>query len=413
MAEYAPDAIFISDRKVKALANAGTTPFYVYDASGLCSSIRQIQQQFQWCAGYQNFFPLRENGNPALLKILFEGGQGVLACNKAELMLAEQCGFRGERLLYEPLFRDREAALLAGKLDAVWLLNSPNLIPLQPISRALLRVHPQCVLNGWRRSDRAEQSKNGFLLSQLLEAIRLLHVRGVSSIGLSLQGSSGAFRPGILAARASALFQLLPEIQKKTGVSMDVCCLGDSLGPAYRINVNVPQLSDECVQLRQEYEALPKQMRPCLWTTLSKELMERHGILVTKVLEVRNLSRTFLVVDASVCQYIRPALKQAYRHISILGKHQTENRKQYHIVGYLPEEFDRFGEARILPVAEAGDFCVIHDVGCGGRSMPLLYGMRPPCAEYLACPDGQLQQIGFARTEDQVLEFLTAQENKD
>lgn len=408
MAAYAPDVLFISDDKLKSLANTGVTPFYLYDELGIRQSAQQLQQQFQWCDGFQNYFPLRENANPALLRLLCECGLGVLACGRAELLLAKECGFHGEQLLYEPMFPDYEAASLAMELDAAWLLNSPGLIPSQSVSRVLLRVHPQCALGHPSRPGRAVRSKNGFMISQLMDAVRFLRVRNTPHIGLLLQGAGPAFQPGLFAARASALFRILPEIREKTGAVIDACCLGDGLAPSYRPDAAVPQLCDEAALIRRQYEALSPEGRPRLLTTLSKQLMEHHGILVSKVLEVRALSCNYLVLDASVCQYLRPALKQAYRHISLLGKSQTEHRQPYQIAGYLPEEWDRFGETRLLPAAEAGDYCVIHDVGCGGRSMPMLYAMQPLCAEYLLRPDGKIRQTSAACTEEQVLKFLTS-----
>lgn len=408
MADYAPDAIFLPASDLKSLAGRAPTPFYIYDAEGICQSAAALRQAFAWQPDFQNYFPLRENSNPALLRLLQENGLGVLACGRAELTLAKKCGFQGEHLLYEPMFQDEAAASLAQSLNAVWLLNAPGLIPMHRISRVLLRYHPQPARGIPNRPDRVERSKNGFMTPQLIEAIQLLHARGVEQIGLALQISSCGFQPGFYAARAETLFRLLPEIRTRTGVTIAACCLGDGLGPSYRPNTEAPQLREEAAQIRRLYEALPQDLRPKLCTALSKQLMEPHGLLVTRVLEIRALSRTFLVVDASMCQYLRPSLKQAYRHISLLGKNQTERRRRYQVAGYLPEEADLFGESRMLPEAEVGDLCIIHDVGCGGRSMPLLYAMQPPCAEYLFCPDGQLRQIGRACTEEETLSFLTA-----
>lgn len=407
MAEYEPDRIFVSASKLKKLTECGNTPFFLYDEKGIRRSCQFLQSQFRWQPGFQNYFPIRENINPTILKILLSCGIGVRACGKAELLLAQKCGFRGENLLYEPMIRDYEAEALALDLDAGWLLNAPHLLPMQRVPRILLRYHPLSAKECMQRRHRSERSKNGFAEPQLMDTLRLLRARGIPSIGLALDVASSGFQPGFYAARASALFQLLPEIQKRTGVTIAVCCLGDGFMPSYRPNMSAPKLEDEVAKIQSMYETIPDALRPALLTGLSKQLLEPNGILVTKVLETRQLSRNVLVVDASVCQYLRPALRQAYRHISILGKNQTENRRRYQVVGYLPEEFDRFGEGRMLPVTEPGDICIIHDVGCGGRSMPMLYSMQPPCAEYLLCSDGQFRQIGAAITEAQVMDFLT------
>ena len=406
MPEYAPDAIFVPDAKLKKLADSGVTPFYLYDEAGIRQSCRLLRQQFDWQPGFQNFFPIRENTNPTLLKIFLDQGLGVLACGRAELLLAKKCGFREEKLLYAPMARDLEATELALELEAGWLLQSPNLIPVQRVPRVLLRFYPTPARGIMSRPSRAERSKNGFTEPQLLEAIRLLRVRGVPSIGLAMDVAGSSFQPGFYAAQAAALFQLLPTIQGQTGVTVDACCLGDGFVPPYRPNVTVPSLEEEVWEIRRLYEQLPEALRPNMQTTVSKLLLERHGLLVTKVLEVRQLFRDILIVDASACQFLRPALKQAYRHISVLGMRQTVNRRRYLIAGYLPEEFDRFSDGRMLPICQQGDYCVIHDVGCGAQSMSMAYAMQPPCGAYLYGADGRFRQIAAAPSETQVLDFL-------
>ena len=113
-------------------------------------------------------------------------------------------------------------------------------------------------------------------------------------------------------------------------------------------------------------------------------------------------------MDAGISQYNRPLLKQAYRHVSVLGRNEVENRKLYSLVGSLPDNFDRLvSKGRMLPKVEPGDYCVIHDVGCGGRSMPLLYGLRPVAPEFLY-EEGTIRQIAPKRTPQEVLDFLTA-----
>ena len=86
-----------------------------------------------------------------------------------------------------------------------------------------------------------------------------------------------------------------------------------------------------------------------------------------------------------------------------------ENRRRYSIVGVLPDGFDYLDvKGRMLPQVGPGDYCVVHDVGCGGRAMVLLYGFQPTAAEYLYTPDGSMLPIAPGRTEEEVLQFLTA-----
>lgn len=408
MAIYTADPIFAPVSAVKALVDAGHTPFYLYHAQGIQDSIRALHQGFSWMPDYQNYFPLRENLNPAILQLLAQAGTGVTASSRAELELACACGFSGSQLLYEPCVRDPAAERLALDRGAVWLLNSALLVPDVPPECVILRYNPCDLPLSPPMKQAVVRSKNGLNRTQLLQTAQTLHQMGVSRLGLALQVSSYSLKPGFWARKAQILFELM-EALRKQNIPVWCCQVGESAGLSYHPKVDAPELPAEIQRLKEAWLSLPEQGRPVLQTAVSSRLLEPHGILVTRVLEVRAIYRTFLVLDAGISQYCRPALKQAYRHVSVLGRNELEGRRLYSLVGDLPDSFDRLVvKGRMLPPVEPGDACVVHDVGCGGRSMPVLYGLRPVAAEFLYEPDGTMRPIAPGRTAQEVLDFLTA-----
>ena len=50
------------------------------------------------------------------------------------------------------------------------------------------------------------------------------------------------------------------------------------------------ELSDE---VRKVFEKMPTTVRPALYTAVTGRLLEENGILITKVLEVRHILKTF------------------------------------------------------------------------------------------------------------------------
>jgi len=409
MADYPADRIFAPSGAVKEIADAGNTPFYLYDKQGIQNSINELHDAFAWISGYQNYFPLRDNLNPQLLQILSASGSGVSVTSKAELEHACRCGFSGSAILYEPSILDPDAEKLAFQQDAVWLLNSAALLPDTLPKKLILRYDPCDIPLTSPLKQTVTKSKNGLNRGQILETVQRLREKGVEQVGLALQISSYNIQSGFWSRKAAILFDLMMEIHQKTDVSIWCCHIGEGPGLPYHPRISAPDLTEEVQLLRSDYDSLPVDFRPILYTGVSSRLMEPHGILVTKVLEERYMYKTFLIFDAGICQYNRPILKHAYRHVSVLGKNQIENRKLYSLVGNLPDSFDRLvAKGRMLPRIEPGEFCVVHDVGCRGRSMPMLYGLRPLAAEYLYEADGTIRQIAKRRSEKDVLDFLTA-----
>lgn len=408
MAVYSPDRLFAPDAMIRSVAEAGHTPFYLYNGAGIRQSVAALHQGFQWMPGYQNYFPLRKNLNPHLLTMLAKAGTGVSVTCLAELEHACACGFSGNQLLYEPTQRDDAATTLAMEQGAVWLLNTRWLLPETPPEQVILRYNP-CELSLSPPIRQAVmRSKNGLNRQQLLQTAAELAAMGVGKLGLALQVSSYSLKPGFWQRKAAILLELAQEVRQRTGVTIACCQIGEAAGLSYHPKIAAPTLEGEIAQVRTLWSQLPEEQRPTILTAVSSRLLEPHGILVAKVLEVRSISRTFLILDAGSGHYCRPMLKQAYRHVSVLGKRETEGRRLYSLAGQLPDSLDRVAlKGRMLPPVEPGDYCIVHDVGCGGRSIPVLYGLRPVAAEFLYEPESGLIPIAPGRSPQEVLRFLT------
>ena len=409
MAEYLPDRTFADPSILQEMVQKEETPFFLYDHQGILDSISRLHGAFGSVTGYQNYFPIRENNNPVILKLLADTGTGVCACSGLELRIAEKCGFSGRQLLYEPGRKDPDAESQAARLHAVWLINGRYLLPDPVPEEVILRYHPHEMKMSPMQFPKIGSSKNGLTREQLLEAVKLLSTRGCRRIGLALQVSSYSIQPSCWEHRLSVLEKLAQEIERETGVTISRFHIGEGPGLPYCPSTAVPTLEEEAEKVIRCLKTLFAEREPELYTSVCSRLLECNGILVTKILEERVNLRTFLVLDAGIGQYIRPALKQAYRHISVLGRNETENRKLYSLVGEMPDEIDRLVKrGRMLPRVKAGDYCIIHDVGCGARSMAMLYGTHVIPAEYLCGQDGSYRQISMRRSEEEVAAFLTA-----
>lgn len=407
MPDYLPDRIFAPEHLVKDIAEQNGTPFYLYHKEGIAQSIRKLHDAFLWAPGFQNYFHIRENNNPHILKILKQEGTGVCACSYVELLLAQHCGFSGEQLLYEPSERDPDACALALELDATWLVHSEYLLPDVLPERIIVHYHP---LEEWLSAvkfPKIGNSKSGISQPEIFDVLMRLHERGVQMLGLYVQVSSYSIVPGFWEKKTQILLKLAQDIKNNLNIPLWALHIGEGPGLPYRPNASAPELEDEAARVHALFKNLVDENVPLLFTGVNRRLLEHNGLLVAKVLEYRRLYKPFLVLDAGMTHYIRPVLKQAYRHVSVLGKYDIGNRKQYHLIGPMPEEMDRIAQKpRMLPEVHPGDYCLIHDVGCGARTMAMVYGTRGIAAEYLYSDDG-IQPIAPGRSPQELLDFLT------
>ena len=157
--------------------------------------------------------------------------------------------------------------------------------------------------------------------------------------------------------------------------------------------------------VRQVLEAYyPGGTAPAIYTELGRYVTAPHGVLVTKVTELKHAGRNYAGVDASASDLMRPMMYGAYHHISIVGKEGAKERRPWDVVGAVCENTDKFAQKRMLPEPELGDLMVIHDAGAHGHSMGYQYGGRLRCGEYLLTDQQEILPLRRRETAEDYLQ---------
>ena len=106
------------------------------------------------------------------------------------------------------------------------------------------------------------------------------------------------------------------------------------------------------------------------------------GIMVTKVIYVKQSARTYVIVDAAMNDLIRPALYDAWHTIERVTGADATPIKQWQVVGPVCESGDFLGHDRELAL-EPGALLAVHSAGAYGMAQSSNYNTRPRAAEVL------------------------------
>jgi diaminopimelate decarboxylase len=107
------------------------------------------------------------------------------------------------------------------------------------------------------------------------------------------------------------------------------------------------------------------------------------GVLLTRVLcHKRNGGKTFIVVDAAMNDFIRPALYDAVHPITHFVR-RSSNSVQADVVGPVCETGDCFLQDWPIELPEAGDLLALWGAGAYGFAQASSYNSRPRPAEVL------------------------------
>ena len=112
------------------------------------------------------------------------------------------------------------------------------------------------------------------------------------------------------------------------------------------------------------------------------------GILITRVEYVKRTGvKNFVIVDAAMNDFARPALYDSYHEIVPLtrkaGDHLKKNQISSDVVGPVCESSDYFCKNRMLPKVGEGDYLALLSAGAYGFVMASNYNVRPFPAEVL------------------------------
>lgn len=403
---------FITKDQLDKITAEFPTPFHLYDEHGIREKARALNTAFSWNKGFKEFFAVKATPTPAILKILQEEGCGADCASYVELILANKCGFDNSEIMFSSNDTPAEEFLLAKKLGATINIDAYNhieflstLAEFEFPETMSLRYNPGGVFTmGTKIMDNPEESKFGMTKAQLIQGIKDLQKLGVKKFGMHSFLASNTVTNEYYPKLAQQLFELALEIREKTGVSLDFINLSGGIGVNYRpdeapndiavIGEGVHRVYDEVLTANGLGEVK-------IYTELGRFMLAPHGLLVTRVLHRKQTYRTYIGVDASAVNLMRPAFYDAYHHITVIGKEEDKVKEIVDVTGSLCENNDKFARQRELPVIDEGDLLVIHDTGAHGFSMGYQYNAKLRSAELLLQKDGSTRMIRRAeRPED-------------
>ncbi|CYV40554.1 diaminopimelate decarboxylase [Streptococcus suis] len=397
---------FVSKEVLETITEQFPTPFHLYDEKGIREKARALNAAFSWNKGFKEYFAVKATPTPAILKILQEEGCGVDCATDVEVLMSEKLGFKD--IMFTSNDTQAQEFVYARKVGATINLDAYEHIEfLKNVAgipeTVCLRYNPGGVFSlGTDIMDHPEESKFGMTKDQLLKGYKELKELGVKEFGIHAFLASNTVTNDYYPVLARQLFELALEIREETGVTLDFINLSGGIGVNYRPEQEPNDIAVIGEGVRKVYEEIltPAGMGHVkIFTELGRFMLAPHGHLITKVLHRKETYRTYIGVDASAANLMRPAFYGAYHHITNITRPDAPI-EVVDVAGSLCENNDKFAVNRELPRAEVGDTLVIHDSGAHGFSMGYNYNGRLRSSEILLQEDGTARMIRRAETPE-------------
>ncbi len=177
------------------------------------------------------------------------------------------------------------------------------------------------------------------------------------------------------------VLELVDEL-RRAGIALEYIDVGGGFGIAYD--------DDEGPQATAFADALVPLLAPTgLRVVLEpgRYIVGPAGVLLTRVLYIKELGKTFVVTDAGMNDLLRPSHYASYHRVAPAELHPERDARKVDVVGPICESGDFLALDRVVERVREGELLVISTTGAYGFSMASTYNARPRPAEVLVDGD--------------------------
>lgn len=394
------------------IAHAHQTPTYVYSKQALSHAFESFQSGL---IGHDHLicFAVKANPSLAILNLFASMGAGFDIVSGGELARVIAAGGDPKKIVFSGVGKSHaeiQAALEAG----IFCFNVESANELQRIQHVAadlgkiapvsLRVNPNVDAKTHPYiSTGLKNNKFGVAFEDALD----VYVQASSMANIAIHGVDCHIGSQIteLSPFLDALDKVLGLVDALAtkGVHIQHIDVGGGVGITYT-DETPPDFSDYTAAILKKLEG--RQLKVLFEP--GRALVGNAGVLLTKVEYLKpGETKNFAIVDAAMNDLMRPALYDAYHHISTV---QTTDAQVacYEVVGPVCESGDFLGHDRMLAIRE-GDVLAIHSAGAYGMSMSSNYNTRPRAAEVLV--DGH--QVHLVRKRERISDLFALERTLD
>tara|TARA_Y100001970_G_scaffold286913_1_gene410260 strand:+ start:1520 stop:2740 length:1221 start_codon:yes stop_codon:yes gene_type:complete len=392
---YKGKNLFIDNTSVKSIAKKNITPFYVY-------SYKKIRNNFDTFFNYFKkinpliCFSVKSNSNVSLISELGKLGSGADVVSGGELLKALKAKIKPNKIVFSGVGKTENELRLAIK-KRVLLINIESESEaklINKISKKLnlvtaigIRINPGIDAKTISKISTGKlDSKFGLPKSNFLSFCRsarnLKNIK-IKAISVHIGSQITSVKP------YKKTLNFLLKIIKLSKINFEYVDLGGGFGIPYQNN-------DKKINI-QNYSNLVKRFQNKLNCKIIFEpgrfIVGNAGTLISKIIFIKKNGRKyFIIIDAGMNDFMRPALYNAKHNIVPVLKLTKRINGKVEFVGPICESTDTFLKYKNFSFLNENGLVAITNVGAYGSTLASNYNTRPLASEILL-KNGKVQII--------------------
>tara|TARA_B100000029_G_scaffold166119_1_gene162370 strand:+ start:851 stop:2071 length:1221 start_codon:yes stop_codon:yes gene_type:complete len=402
---YKGQNLFVDNTSIKSIAKNNITPFYVY-------SYKKIRNNFENFSNYFKrvdpliCFSVKSNSNISLISELGKLGSGADVVSEGELLKALKAKIKPNKIVFSGVGKTESELKLAvrKRLLLINIESESEARLIDRISKKMnrvtpvgIRINPGIDANTHSKISTGKlDSKFGLPKSNFLRFCRNarkfknLKIKAISvHIGSQIT-SVGPYRKTL---------NILYKIIRSSKINFEYVDLGGGFGIPYKNK-------EKRINIR-NYSRLVKKFQKKLNCKIIFEpgrfIVGNAGTLISKIVFIKkNGKKYFIIIDAGMNDFMRPALYNARHNIIPVSKSKKRISGNIEFVGPICESADTFLKYRNFSFLNENDLVAITSVGAYGSTLSSNYNTKPLASEIIV----KNGKVKIARRRQKISEII-------
>ena len=404
---YVGKNLFIEKLSINNIVKKNKTPLYLYSENQIINNYLKFTKSFKKTNPLV-CFAAKSNSNVAILKILGKLGAGADVVSGGELLKALKAGIKASKIVFSGVGKTEDELKIAIN-KKILLINCESESEAKLVNKIAKKLKKKVSI-GFRLNPNVDakthknistgkaENKFGLSIKSFKSFFKTLSVyKNIKLDALSVHIGSQILTDTPYKKTLNVMSKLIKDLELKLKFV--------DLGGGFGINYSG---KDKPINLN-KYSALvynfSKKLNCKIIFEPGRSIVGDTGILLSKVQYIKDgAKKIFIILDAGMNDFMRPALYDAKHTIIPISKVKSKTKGLIEFVGPICESTCKFGIYKNYQKIKENDYVAITNAGAYGASLSSNYNTRPLVAEILV----NKNKLRYIRKKQNLLKLINS-----
>ena len=404
---YVGKNLFIEKLSINNIVKKNKTPLYLYSENQIINNYLKFTKSFKKTNPLV-CFAAKSNSNVAILKILGKLGAGADVVSGGELLKALKAGIKASKIVFSGVGKTEDELKIAIN-KKILLINCESESEAKLVNKIAKKLKKKVSI-GFRLNPNVDakthknistgkaENKFGLSIKSFKSFFKTLPIyKNIKLDALSVHIGSQILTDTPYKKTLNVMSKLIKDLELKLKFV--------DLGGGFGINYSG---KDKPINLN-KYSALvynfSKKLNCKIIFEPGRSIVGDTGILLSKVQYIKDgAKKIFIILDAGMNDFMRPALYDAKHTIIPISKVKSKTKGLIEFVGPICESTCKFGIYKNYQKIKENDYVAITNVGAYGASLSSNYNTRPLVAEILV----NKNKLRYIRKKQNLLKLINS-----